>query len=567
MTAIARNSRPMPAARSQEASFAALAPLSILAGIAVFFGWWYGRVLFQLPIFGDAANHARISREFLEGHFLTTASPYPPFYNLVTAAGMAVAGEQGFIAVTVISIVALGVAVYFFAAEVTGSPGVGLVSALIAYLSPKTPFYGGRLYMEVFLSVFFVLALVFLHRYLRTRHVRDIALCALACALAAVTKQQGLILLAAPVGVFLLCEELVIWARQRRLPRFLSLRVYLPIVALFVVPALLWQVRNTGEFLPQSDYTAWANNLARSITGFRSEIPAWQQEWDQYLDQSFIDGGYLKTGSISAESRHVWPLEAVTTAEGFFSVNAPFWRHVARTRPLLPEAEIEALSVLFVGGLLIWLVTHRPRQFSLFLAFFLLLNYATFVRNNDQWRYHLFIPYILAFAVPFGVYFLATKLSKSLGHVVVICLALFLILYSTRYLPTRTEAALGYWGGQAYAPSKGGMRSVMDAGAFLKANLPENANFFAVPDTEFAYYVNRPAIYDYRLFFLPQSDLAQVFQDMGVSFIVIPDSAVLADEKWNHLGKAPQSFVAKVSKLYPLAYTTKAGDIKIYEVR
>ncbi len=51
-----------------------IAPFVILAVMASYFGWWYGRVLYQLPLFGDAANHARISREMLDHGLLNTSS-------------------------------------------------------------------------------------------------------------------------------------------------------------------------------------------------------------------------------------------------------------------------------------------------------------------------------------------------------------------------------------------------------------------------------------------------------------------------------------------------------------
>ncbi len=165
----------------------------------------------------------------------TPAPPYPPLYNLLGASGLYVAGIKGFISVTVGSVVLLGVGVYFLSQEVSGSRPVALVSALIAYLSPKTPFYAGRLYMEVFLVVLFLFAFLFIHRYLRTGRASDMMFAALFCGLAAITKQQGLLLLAAPAGAFFLLREAVGWVRRQRPARFHSLLIYLPIVSALVL--------------------------------------------------------------------------------------------------------------------------------------------------------------------------------------------------------------------------------------------------------------------------------------------------------------------------------------------
>jgi hypothetical protein len=54
---------------------------------------------------------------------------------------------------------------------------------------------------------------------------------------------------------------------------------------------------------------------------------------------------------------------------------------------------------------------------------------------------------------------------------------------------------------------------------------------------------------------------------MGVKYIVIPDSAVVEDERWNHILWVPVSFVDKLRELYPLAYRGSFDDISVFEVR
>jgi hypothetical protein len=110
------------------------------------------------------------------------------------------------------------------------------------------------------------------------------------------------------------------------------------------------------------------------------------------------------------------------------------------------------------------------------------------------------------------------------------------------------------------------MASVIEAGEYLQQALPAGQPFFAIPATEFGYYADRPAIYDYRLYFLSETQLGQIFRDMAVGYVVIPDSAIVPDEEWTHVGRTPSSFVEKVANLYDLAYVTAAGDVRVYQV-
>ncbi len=198
---------------------------------------------------------------------------------------------------------------------------------------------------------------------------------------------------------------------------------------------------------------------------------------------------------------------------------------------------------------------------------FLLANYAAFESNNDQLRYHLYIPYVLAFVLPLACVeifrrFAAGSRTRVPG------------LRCGLTLRVRNAILAGSHSVQLGVRWHTGLRTeswwdkVRRGGiSICKRNLTPSGSFFAIPDTELAFYADRKSEFDYRLYFLSEDDLKSVFQDMGVSYIVIPDSATLPDATWNHVGKAPISFVEKVSQLYSKVFTTKAGDILVYRVR
>jgi hypothetical protein len=541
-------------------------PWVLLVLIVTYFTLFYARIIYQLPIYGDAAEHARIARELLRGHILSTGSPYPPLYHSLGALGLAVAGEDGFKTVTVLSLLLLGPAVFLLARELCESSAVALTSALIAYISPKTPFYAGRLYMEILLTVLIIFAFFFLVRYARNEGKLNLVLCAIFSGLAAITKQQGLVLVVLPAFAYFLGREFVLWLMFRMRPSFHSVQVFLPIVLIIVTPSLVWQMKTSGAILPETEFTSWMNNLARDVTGMsaRSE-EAWQLKWDSYLTERFEEDGYAQRGFVTAESHHIWPQDVFTSPGAFFSVNSPYWRDVAHLSPKFPWAETTILCALFASGVLLFVSSKEARPALIPLAGFLVLNYAAFVKNTDQLRYHVFIPYMLAFLIPYAVYRFAGA-NHIARMVSVVCMALILLSYSARYLEAWNDANLRNWDRQAYTLSRGGMHSVMEASSFIKEHSDAKDKIFTIPAPEFGFYADREAIYDYRLLFLEPEQLSEIFRDMQVAYIVIPDSQVVQDASWNHVGRVPASFVSKIASLYSVAYLTQVRDVAVYQV-
>ena len=60
---------------------------------------------------------------------------------------------------------------------------------------------------------------------------------------------------------------------------------------------------------------------------------------------------------------------------------------------------------------------------------------------------------------------------------------------------------------------------------------------------------------------IPNKKLSQ-----NVKYIVIFDSQIVPDEKWENLCWMPESFVEKIRKIYPKVYKTSFNDIRIYKV-
>lgn len=542
-----------------------LESLIAAATIAGVFCWLYGRGLLLLPIFGDAANHASLARSFLERGPWETLSPYPPLYHLIGAGALALGGETGFKLISVVSLGLLGIATFLVARQITGSTAIGLLAEVMALLAPQTLFFSARMYMEILLCVFVLLAVLFVHRYLRLRRRREIMLAAVMAGMAALTKQQGLVLVTPAIALFLGGEALLHFGRgqpERARAGLAHLAWFLAIVFILAAPATLWQFRSTGHILPDTEYTTWLNDAGQAITGYEEELPEYRERWDEYLDEFFFGNDYDDLGYTRAEKRHIWPWQ-VATPRGFYSIHSLYWFFPGWQYPRIVTGTVLALITF---GLAVWVWRSRRDPFLWFVLLFLVVNYSSFLRNNDQVRYHLYISFMLAFALPYGVTALSQR-RDDVSRWALAGLAMLAVVLSAAYLPAKVDKVQNFARTQAYAPSVGGMASVAETSYWLRDHLADDETYYAVPTTEFGYYSGRDGIFDYRIYFLPQDTLQRVFADMGVTYIVLPDSTVVPDDEWTHILWTPQSFADNLEKLYPLAFTSKAGDILVFQVR
>lgn len=542
-----------------------LGPLAAAAAIASLFSWRYASAILSLPIFGDAANHARLAQSFLERGPWDTLSPYPPLYHLIGAAALALGGETGFKLITVVSLALLGMATFLVARQITGSTAIGLLAEVMALIAPQTLFFSARMYMELLLCVFVLLAVLFVHRYLRLRRRREIVLAAVMVGFAALTKQQGLVLVMPAIALFLGGEALLHFRRgQRERARtgVAHLAWFLAIVLILAAPATLWQFRSTGHILPDTKYTTWLNNVGQAITGYDEQLPEYRQRWDEYLDEFFFGNDYDNLGYTRAEMRHIWPWQ-VATPRGFYSIHSLYWFFPGWQYPREVTATVLALITF---GLAVWVWRSRRDPFLWFVFLFLVINYSAFLRNNDQVRYHLYISLMLAFALPYGVTALSHR-RDDVSRWALAGLAMLAVVLCAAYLPAKVDKVRNFARTQAYAPSVGGMASVAETSYWLRDHLADDETYYAVPTTEFQYYSRQDGVFDYRIYFLPQDTLRQVFTDMGVAYIVLPDSTVVPDEEWTHILWTPRSFAHKLEKLYPVAFTSKAGDIRVFRAR
>jgi hypothetical protein len=541
--------------------------LALAAILAVAAGM-YARSLSEVVVFGDAAEHARIAQSIAEDGAWDVQTRYPLLYHALAAPFIALSADDGLQAFTVLSLLFLGAGVFLLARQLTGSAACGLAAAAMSLMAPVTVFYAGRMYMEIFLSAMFVWSAFTLARYFERPTAGRLVLCAIACALTAATKQQGLLLVAS-VGAVLAARAVTsprLWTLPIDRTRVVHFVAFAGITAMIAAPAYLAPMRSAGGILPETEYTGWVNATARAATGIDRPVAGWEERWSDRLEASFEENGGER-GFRLAERRHVWPWDVFTTQRGFWGIHTLYWGPSEALR-YPPYVTLPVLA-LFTAGIACWAWQQRRSPFTAFLALFLLANYATFLRNNDQARYHVYIAFMLAFAVPFAVLALSRALRgrRALTGAGFAALAALLAVAAVRDLPSRLDTVEASPGLQAYAPSEGGMASVQDAGAWLDAHLAEDETFFAVPANEYSYYSDRRGVFVYSAYFLRDIELIALIDDIGARYVVVADSAVQPDSRWNNVVKMPASFANRVRRLYARVYTTPAGDISIFDTR
>jgi len=538
-----------------------MALLVMVSGILIL----YASLFAHLFIFGDATMQADIARNIWQEGLTNTYSSYPPLYHVFGAILFSTWGENGFKFITLIGLLLLGFSSFLLARRITGSAWIGLASAFLVLCSTKTSFYGARMYMEIFVSAFVLITVLYLLRYLKNSGKISLVLSAFFCGITISIKQQGLFILFPSIVIFLLSDVIIRKFKGSKSYKkdVKNLAIFVLVVLSIVGGPIYWQFRQTGSIVPDTRYTSWVNEAGRRIANFKEKpFPLWRQKWDQKLDDSFRS--YAKRGFSRAEARHIWSWDVIISPTKSFSFHNLFWFRIAGES--YSFLLIFTILVLFSSGIILWIQKERENRINLFLVIFLILNYVAFLRTTHQSRYQLYVSYILAFLCPYATYRIIGIFKKGKNKSIMVGFFTFVLVVSVLTVLARdTTAWKKFTEVQAYSGSAGGMHSVIEVSQWIKNQSQPTELMYAIPGNEFRYYSRRRFIFDYRAYFLLQEELAQLFEDMRVKYIVIMNSSVVPDHRWISVTWAPESFVAKIKNLYSIAYESSYKDITVYE--
>ena len=562
-----------------------------LISIILIFGFFYFDMIFSLPLFGDATIHGAITKNILNKGFLNTKLLYPPLYHILQAVLFSIFGEKGMNSIVFLGVSLIAFSVFLLFKELTGKTSIALLSVIIVLASPKIIFYSARLYMEILLSGLFVFTIFLLVRFVKTKSAKNLILLAIFTAITASIKQQGLFILFPSILLFLCCLFIIDKKKKgkEKIQNKSSIKhivIYFLIFLLLIFPAYFVLFHNHGKIvggLEGFKIINLINQIGQKITGYRQPVEniEFNEKWSQRLKE--IRNKYYSIGVTRAESRHIWPLDPLTSLNGFIRTNGlyleNFWggttsKGLANFMNFLMlfSLILFVLNIIFKNKILKFKDKDLQVYFLIFLLIFLAINYILFLRTTDQMRYHLFIPIIFSVFPAIGIYSLISIfiLRNNFSiYIKIIGIFLILILLLTPLIILTykdTTFNKRWYKSQIYGSSIGGIASIQEAGKWLYSHTNENDLIWQTCNNELAYYSERKVIGNFWFYLLNESELREIFKDQNVKYIVIFDSQIVPDEEWENLCWVPESFAEKIRKIYPEVYNTSFSDIRIYKV-
>lgn len=563
-----------------------------LISIILIFGYFYFDMIFSLPLFGDAATHGSMTKNFLNKGLLNTKLTYPPLYIILQAVLFSLFGEKGMNSIVFLGILLIAVSIFLLIKELTDKTLIALLSTMIVLASPKIIFYSARMYMEILISGFFVFTIFLLVRFVKTKSTKNLILLAIFTAITASIKQQGLFILFPSILLFLCCFFIISKKKKdkEKIQNRLSIKhivIYFFIFLLLIFPAYFVLFHNHGRILgglEKFKIINLINHIGRKISGYKKPVEniEFNEKWGQRLKE--IRKKYYSIGVTRAESRHIWPLDPLTSWNGFIRTNGlyleNFWggttsKGLANFMNFLMffGLILFVLNIIFKNKILKFKNRHLQIYFLIFLLIFLAINYTLFFRTTDQMRYHLFIPIIFSVFPAIGIYFLISifilRNNFSIYYIRIISIFLiFILLLTPLIILTYEDSTFNkrWYRSQIYSSSKGGIASIQEAGKWLNNHTNENDLIWQTCGSELLYYSERKVTGDFCFYFLNESELREIFKDQNVKYIVIFDSQIVLDEEWENLCWVPKSFAEKIGKIYPEVYRTSFNDIRIYKV-
>lgn len=560
---------------------------NILEGLIFFsliaiFAILYWQTIMVLPLFGDATIHGAYAKELLHNGWNTLTADYPPFYYYIMANFYSILGEKGFNFVPYVGFLFLLLSVFLFIRQVTKNYYVSLLAVVLVGASPKIIYYSARMYQEILIAGFFMFCTYLLFVYLERREIKDLFLLSIFTGITIALKQQGLFILYLSLILFFVVN---FFRRQISLVRLFAI-VVVPLVVAVPFYGVLFHTK--GEIQPGSgEFKAFKliNTVGRKIFFFHpssSDLHQTEINYNFFIPEVFaqtviqkqagldnalqdIDKKYDVIAYSRAESRHIWPQDVLLNFDKFNQANNLYllsWQGEKLPSPFLFYT---LFSLLLLGFVYCLIHVRKYSHLILYTVIFLCINYILFVRNNDQQRYHIFIPiFLLVFSCLILVKIverITISFSvKNIASMIIALLVFFPIVVSYVQLNT-------LWGNtQLYSPSIGGIQSVKETGQWFEKNTNASTIVGQQCGNETHYYTDREVRGDWRIYFLDLPTLKRYFKSQDISYYVINKSQLVADKDWRHICWVPNSFYQTIQTNYKKVYESSFKDIYVYKI-
>lgn len=528
---------------------------------------------------GDGALHVDLSRQIAGSLSLdtTVASHYPPLYHLVGAIGHSIAGPAGVQAISFLAFGLTSLFTFLFVRELTGSLRSALAAQSLVTFSPVLLWYSSLTLMEPLLTAAVMASLYSVLRATNDPCFRTGVFAAASLATVALIKQTGLPVVGASV-LFLAVSS------------FGLKRTAMVALAVAIISAgpYLYVYSRTGAFTdpgqaPVAQLREQGFPGSVLTGGMADRIEPWSLDLDSEVDSPAL----YEQGTVLHRARHVyWRNLAGWSRFNWIHTLYPASFSGYQDAAILPVHWLLNLSLL--AGYLTALYASRRSSGWRLVLLTLCASYIAMSWGTDTKRLFLYVPVIASALVVFPYVFwwpplrsrfaariepyLAREHVKTVGIPVAATAAAVLVMAAVLPLTVaqfRTLDTYDLTQGGGFA-AVGGVDSIEEAGAWLRTRLRDDEAFVAASVYEWEYYSERQDLWDegldYRAYFLPVDRLDYYLNEAGARYVVVRQNQVVEDDEWDHIERVPDSFVRRLESIYPLAYTTSYGDIKVFQV-
>lgn len=230
-------------------------------------------------------------------------------------------------------------------------------------------------------------------------------------------------------------------------------------------------------------------------------IPSWQEEIDEKVNISFLNT-ISATTYYEVNSRLSWvalsPIKTINQYFNFLNVT------------LLPKALKQSINPLLIAlffFLGLFVILNDKRKILDYLLVSVIISGFFVLFLTSRIEYFLFLPF-------FGLLIILLGLTyKNLNKKIIIFSIILLLSLSIIYTSLELER-VSIFSNSTYMRAKtpGGFNSLLDVSKWIKENTNKTDLIMAADTQDLPYYSKRDFFWDYRLFFLNQSDLIHYLQ-------------------------------------------------------
>jgi len=487
-------------------------------------------IIFQLPLFADGTFHATIIREIYTKGGIIDYSPVgwmgspiltdvglkpviphlPGFYVLNAILTNFTRDVEISIVVTNILTIILLISILYVFWRKLFNTDIALYSVIFL---TATPMFLWLISHRLIEPLLYFASAVLIYHYFIHYHKRPSKLnfFLLTLLLAAVfwTKISGIALIFA-----LLIDFFIKNGVKRTL-------ILLFCTALILSPVLLYEMQTKGII----------DNSFRNIP-FADKIfhPWWEWDkpaWDVQLTSDADWNNTIK------QLDEYWRRTAPAPQKYFIKADIPMFLQYFSILPVSTNASVHEFSpsaknpgvtglftLIFILGLLFALLKkqYRRKTFFLCLLFLSLVSLVLYSTGTiGPFRHLFFISILFSIFFRFGITTLLLVSKNKLCRILIVSTVVIILQIVTF---SETIHVLGYKNTFYGAViKKGGITELRDVSRFIE--VPEDENIFT-PSPEVAYYISRPIVWDYRIFFVPKEKVPIYFEYFNASYLMIP---------------------------------------------